>query len=323
MANTPTNKRKSTVLPRSTVDYLKNWMMSPEHIAHPYPTEKEKSEIMAATGIELKQLTNWFVNNRKRFWKPRVEARLQQQLQAQTTAVSIASRPQSIERAVFQTSQPRSPLAFNTRPRDNNTISSVETRVFAPDQTSFQIITNHHTFVPPHSSGYSVNDNSQVVSMGSSSCSSDTDSTSLSNCSNDGNDVFCTNEDAFESSQRASKEVIVENNTALSLYSDVADTDRQVISPCRDPILASSKSMKRSRSKSDLLPFTCARKIIVCPRSLSFNGSTDTSLVEPTRKRSCVVNWQSACRNARHGYDNSLPSFEEAANLFGFSEIKN
>ncbi|KAL3941919.1 MAG: hypothetical protein SGBAC_003811 [Bacillariaceae sp.] len=58
-----------------TVEYLKAWMMSPEHIAHPYPSEAEKVKIMADTGIELKQLNNWFVNNRKRFWKPRVEAR--------------------------------------------------------------------------------------------------------------------------------------------------------------------------------------------------------------------------------------------------------
>ena len=70
--------RKSSSLPPETVEYLKAWMMSPQHIAHPYPTEQEKAEIMAETGIELKQLTNWFVNNRKRFWKPRVEARLQQ-----------------------------------------------------------------------------------------------------------------------------------------------------------------------------------------------------------------------------------------------------
>ena len=42
-----------------TVEYLKNWMMSPEHIAHPYPTEQEKAQIMQDTGIELKQLTNW------------------------------------------------------------------------------------------------------------------------------------------------------------------------------------------------------------------------------------------------------------------------
>ena len=72
-------KKKSTSLPAETVDYLKAWMMSPEHIAHPYPTEQEKAQIMAETGIELKQLTNWFVNNRKRYWKPRVEARLQHQ----------------------------------------------------------------------------------------------------------------------------------------------------------------------------------------------------------------------------------------------------
>lgn len=66
--------RKSASLPAETVEYLKSWMMHPDHIAHPYPTDQEKTAIMAETGIELKQLTNWFVNNRKRYWKPRVEA---------------------------------------------------------------------------------------------------------------------------------------------------------------------------------------------------------------------------------------------------------
>merc|ERR1719410_1009909 len=88
----PTEKRKEKTrrpcnLPLETVEYLKAWMMSPEHIAHPYPTEQEKVEIMKDTKIELKQLTNWFVNNRKRYWKPRVEARLQQQAQAAQAAV--------------------------------------------------------------------------------------------------------------------------------------------------------------------------------------------------------------------------------------------
>ena len=78
----PKNKKKSASLPQETVEYLKNWMMSPEHITHPYPTEQEKAHIMKETGIELKQLTNWFVNNRKRYWKPRVEARLQKQAKA-------------------------------------------------------------------------------------------------------------------------------------------------------------------------------------------------------------------------------------------------
>jgi hypothetical protein len=75
----------------NTVEYLKNWMMSPDHITHPYPTEQEKAQIMAETGIELKQLTNWFVNNRKRDWKPRVEARLQKHAQVQ--AVRVATAP--------------------------------------------------------------------------------------------------------------------------------------------------------------------------------------------------------------------------------------
>ena len=70
----PRGGRKSASLPAETVEYLKSWMMSPDHVAHPYPTEQEKAAIMADTGIELKQLTNWFVNNRKRYWKPRVGA---------------------------------------------------------------------------------------------------------------------------------------------------------------------------------------------------------------------------------------------------------
>ncbi|EED95782.1 predicted protein, partial [Thalassiosira pseudonana CCMP1335] len=66
------NKKRTTMsLPQETVDYLKAWMMSPEHIFHPYPREQEKAEIMAETGIELKQLTKWFENNRRRYWKPR------------------------------------------------------------------------------------------------------------------------------------------------------------------------------------------------------------------------------------------------------------
>lgn len=87
--------RKSAALPPETVEYLKAWMMSPEHIAHPYPTEQEKAQIMAETGIELKQLTNWFVNNRKRYWKPRVEAKLQKYgSPARSPAAPAASQQQ-------------------------------------------------------------------------------------------------------------------------------------------------------------------------------------------------------------------------------------
>ena len=61
-------------LPQQTVAYLKTWILSPEHFENPFPTEGEKAEIIAATGIEKKQLSCWFSNNRKRFWKPRMDA---------------------------------------------------------------------------------------------------------------------------------------------------------------------------------------------------------------------------------------------------------
>mmetsp|Transcript_24502 Transcript_24502/g.50115 ORF Transcript_24502/g.50115 Transcript_24502/m.50115 type:complete len:445 (+) Transcript_24502:249-1583(+) len=66
-------KKPGNPLTPETVDYLKAWMMSPEHISHPYPNEEEKAKILADTGINSKQLTTWFSNNRKRFWKPKMD----------------------------------------------------------------------------------------------------------------------------------------------------------------------------------------------------------------------------------------------------------
>lgn len=63
----------SNTLAPEVIDYLKAWMMSPEHFQNPYPTEEEKADIIAATGIDKKQLTCWFSNNRKRYWKPKMD----------------------------------------------------------------------------------------------------------------------------------------------------------------------------------------------------------------------------------------------------------
>lgn len=71
--------RRYSYLKPEVVEYLRTWMMSPEHVKHPYPTDQEKRKIMDDTGLELKQLMNWFVNNRKRYWKPRVENKKKQQ----------------------------------------------------------------------------------------------------------------------------------------------------------------------------------------------------------------------------------------------------
>lgn len=50
---------------------------------------------MADTGIELKRLNNWFVNNRIRYWKPRVEA-LMKEREEQKIPGSPADAPKTM-----------------------------------------------------------------------------------------------------------------------------------------------------------------------------------------------------------------------------------
>lgn len=61
--------RRGTLQPEAK-SVLKAWMFSPEHFAHPYPSEEEKEELASEAGIEVKQLSNWFTNARKRLWQP-------------------------------------------------------------------------------------------------------------------------------------------------------------------------------------------------------------------------------------------------------------
>mmetsp|Transcript_872 Transcript_872/g.1768 ORF Transcript_872/g.1768 Transcript_872/m.1768 type:complete len:276 (-) Transcript_872:243-1070(-) len=72
-AGETTPQKGGAALSTQTIEYLRAWMMSPEHVEHPYPNEQEKAKIMEDTRITSKQLTCWFSNNRKRFWKPRME----------------------------------------------------------------------------------------------------------------------------------------------------------------------------------------------------------------------------------------------------------
>lgn len=68
-------KRKKKGTRRGTLDatakmILKRWMFSEQHFSHPYPTEEEKEDLAAEAGIDVKQLSNWFTNARKRLWQP-------------------------------------------------------------------------------------------------------------------------------------------------------------------------------------------------------------------------------------------------------------
>ena len=48
------NKRRRGNLPKAVTDILRAWFMN--HVAHPYPTEAEKQELIARTGLTISQV---------------------------------------------------------------------------------------------------------------------------------------------------------------------------------------------------------------------------------------------------------------------------
>ncbi|MCO5582576.1 hypothetical protein L7F22_036474 [Adiantum nelumboides] len=59
-------KRRAGKLPGSTTSHLRHWWDA--HSKWPYPTEEEKQRLGCETGLELKQINNWSINQRKRNW---------------------------------------------------------------------------------------------------------------------------------------------------------------------------------------------------------------------------------------------------------------
>lgn len=65
--STPAPKRGGK-LPKHITDMLKSWLL--EHAEHPYPTEDEKLDFCDRTGLDICQISNWFVNARRRILIP-------------------------------------------------------------------------------------------------------------------------------------------------------------------------------------------------------------------------------------------------------------
>ncbi|KAJ6372596.1 hypothetical protein OIU76_026997 [Salix suchowensis] len=59
-------KRRAGKLPGDTTSHLKAWWQT--HSKWPYPTEEDKARLVQETGLQLKQINNWFINQRKRNW---------------------------------------------------------------------------------------------------------------------------------------------------------------------------------------------------------------------------------------------------------------
>ncbi|KAG0225296.1 hypothetical protein BGW42_004508 [Actinomortierella wolfii] len=62
------NRKRRGNLPKSVTTVLKAWLV--ENAKHPYPTEDEKLKLSQETGLTLNQISNWFINARRRILQP-------------------------------------------------------------------------------------------------------------------------------------------------------------------------------------------------------------------------------------------------------------
>ncbi|KAI9304001.1 hypothetical protein BJ944DRAFT_240954 [Cunninghamella echinulata] len=71
-ANATQKKRRRGNLPKDVTEFLKQWLV--QHKKHPYPSEKEKIELAHHTGLTVNQISNWFINARRRILQPMLES---------------------------------------------------------------------------------------------------------------------------------------------------------------------------------------------------------------------------------------------------------
>ncbi|PWN41916.1 hypothetical protein IE81DRAFT_153562 [Ceraceosorus guamensis] len=64
----PSTYRKRGKLPKAVTDLLKTWLL--DHATHPYPTDDEKRRLCSITGLAMSQVSNWFINARRRILVP-------------------------------------------------------------------------------------------------------------------------------------------------------------------------------------------------------------------------------------------------------------
>ncbi|KAF7051986.1 hypothetical protein CFC21_060157 [Triticum aestivum] len=83
-------KKKSGRLPREACQRLLHWWQL--HQGWPYPSEPEKLALAESTGLDTRQINNWFINQRKRHWRPAPPA-MGSRLQHIDAGASTSSSP--------------------------------------------------------------------------------------------------------------------------------------------------------------------------------------------------------------------------------------
>jgi len=108
------NKKRRGNLPKASTNILKKWLY--DHLFHPYPTEEEKKMLESRTGMTLNQISNWFINARRRILQPMLESVRQQNIQAGQVTQGGMSAPQPTLIPIAQAPQPMDPNLMHHNP---------------------------------------------------------------------------------------------------------------------------------------------------------------------------------------------------------------
>ncbi|KAJ5977108.1 hypothetical protein N7501_000450 [Penicillium viridicatum] len=68
----PKTKRRPGDLPKPVTDILRDWFH--QNLDDPYPSEEEKQMLMTRTGLSLSQVSNWFINARRRLLRDQMRS---------------------------------------------------------------------------------------------------------------------------------------------------------------------------------------------------------------------------------------------------------
>jgi Homeobox KN domain len=297
-------RKRFNSLPPSVVETLKRWLLT--HMNHPYPSDQEKLDLCEQTGIDLKRLNNWFVNNRIRYWKPRMEA-LQQHKQKPGSkskgcenieaTPTIASSP-SLSVPVLPTLVLAATL-FNPPPLP------------PPSSTRMTRIISSQSSTPPSKKPRpnAVSPSSSRDGCGSTSTSTRTTSTAtksrrLSTCS-----PSVVSEGSLSS--------VEEYDEDKEDWSDQNDGDEGCGGSRTIPPSPPSTSSSLDRSQND---DNTTKKRAHCELDVdSSQSSEQLSFARSKYSRHDEGLWRESCVTSPQIYHETLPSLDEATVLFGFA----
>lgn len=306
---------------------------------------------MQETGITLKQLTNWMVNNRKRLWKPKIEARLQQQARAAVAAVAAQAHAAALTAVTLaqhaaqnQEQAPASAAAANpvtpeaglkptvTMPAPSGN-GFVRFDVESSDEHKLAQLHPISTQppLPPASDAATralqllIAQQQQAHSMSSrrlsfSAC--DKSPAMISEHSSTAS-LSASEESASDSIPEPGEESVVDAVASTkevdtkSYARNVSFSSLELVSGFDD----SNGSSSPAPSSNPVKPAINVNNKRV--RSTASSSSPSKPAVVTPRKKYRRVSldvWVDACSKASHTHDESLPSFEEASRLFGYAK---